>query len=42
MYRTTERKLRRLVLGVYGLQAPGIGLAKTRELARTGSVTLLQ
>ena len=29
-----EKKLRRLVLGVYGLQAPGIGLAKARELAR--------
>ena len=34
MYRTTEKKLRRMVLGVYGPEAPGITLAKARELAR--------
>jgi integrase len=35
MYRTTtEKKLRRMVLGVYGPEAPGITLAKARDLAR--------
>jgi hypothetical protein len=29
-----EKKLRRMALGVYGLEAPGITLAKARELAR--------